>query len=229
MKKIIFWVLAAAFLLSACAKPAEDAPETQATTAQTQPQTQPATEPSPPDPREALFGDWQYEMSVDGNIMALPDFDGIVTYPLLWSFYKDGTVAVMENRDVYLTAISDFENKLIDFMVDSRYELFVSECNYQGHYSAYIEQEWVTNGLGEQVREEMTETVSGLQLSVRCAPARFLGTYTVEGELITVTDAEGGSYDFTFSVSQEALILTPEAGNTLLQTLNLPEPLILLP
>lgn len=229
MKKFIFWALAAAFLLSACAKPAEDPPETQATTAQTQPQTQPTTEPSPPDPREALLGDWQYEITVDGSFMALPDFDGTVAYPLVWSFREDGSVTVMEDREVYLTAIEDFENRVIDFMVDSRYELFVSECNYQGHYSAYIEQEWVTNGLGEQVREEMTETVSGLQLSVRCAPERFLGSYTVDGERLTVTDDQGGSYPFTFSVSQEALILTPEAGNTLLQTLNLPEPLILLP
>lgn len=236
MKKSMIVALAALLLLSACAKPAPADPQLSDTTgsteapATTEPaQTQPTTVPEPTDPREVILGDWSYEIAVDSSMVALPDFDGTVAYPLVWSFREDGTVAVMEDREAYLTAIAQLEEKLVDFMVDSRYALFVSESNYHGRYDDYIEKEWVTNGLGEQVRQEMADSVTALQLSVRCAPARFLGTYTLDGEWITVTDSEGGSYLFRFSVSQEALILTPEEDNLLLQELNLPQPLILMP
>lgn len=218
MKKLTALLLILLLILAGCG--GESAPTTEPATAPTQPTTEPATEPTtvPTEPTEPqikfdaavcapLFGDWSHQMVLDGELMALPEFRGSQSFDVTWSFHDDGSYTRGFDEEAFQTAISGYEALLIDYMVDSRYRLFVSECNLKGKYSSYIEQEWVTNGLGEQVRTEVTATVEGLQLAQRYAPLEVSGDYYVEDGRLYILRATSGYDAFTFTVEDGVLTL----------------------
>lgn len=179
------------------------APTTEPTTIPTGPTTEPTTEPpSKFDPEACadLFAHWTHEITLDGETMALPEFQGSASFPMTWIFNSDGTYMTMVDS---AEAIAAYEALLIDYMVDSRLRIFKAECDLKGKYDAYIQKEWNEGGLGDQVRQEATQTVADLDLTGRYAQLERAGEYYVEdGILYLDTDA------YPFSLADGTLTLT---------------------
>jgi hypothetical protein len=170
--------------LAGCGKeePQPSAPTTIATEPTTEPTTQPpTTEPKfQPDACKDFFGSWTHACVLDGNLMALPEYTGDATsFTVTWTFQEDGTYSVATDAQME-QAIANYETQLVDYMVHSRYRMFVAECNRLGRYEAYIQKQWEDNGLGAQVRQEMEESVAALDLRGRFGQLNLTGEYYVE-------------------------------------------------
>lgn len=198
MRKITVPVVLALLILvlAACGKepvpPAPTQSTTEPTTAPTEPTTVPAepttvpTEPPTTEPKfqpnacKDLFGSWTHTVVLDENLMALPEYTGEATqFSVTWTFAEDGkyTIATDEGME---QAIAAYETQLVDYMVHSRYRIFVAECNRKGKYEAYIKKEWEENGLGAQVRQEAEQTVAALDLRGRFGQLNCTGEYYVK-------------------------------------------------
>lgn len=230
MKKQLALILSAIFILmlAACgeepAVPTTEAtqPTTQATQPLTDPTEPPATEPTEPkfqpDACRDLFGQWTHAVVLDRELMALPEFQGSTQFSVVWSFLDDGTYTMTTDAQQMEEAIAGYETLLIDYMVDSRYRMFVAECNRMGKYEAYIQKEWVENGLGQQERDAATETVAALNLRERLEGLNSSGLYYVEAGILYLEEAP-----CPFELKEGILTLTEGAPLSPL----LPTPLVL--
>ena len=181
-------------------------PTTIPTTAPTEPTTVPTEPPGKFDPEAcaALFASWTFTVTLDESLMALPEFEGSASFPVTWSFDSDGTYTTMADSAEAITA---FETLLIDYMVDSRFRIFKAECDLKGKYDAYIQKEWNEGGLGEQTRQEATQTVADLDLTGRYAQLEREGEYYV-GDGILYLDED--AYPFTLEDGKLTLTDGPE-------------------
>lgn len=184
----------------------------------------PADEPFDPEVCRPLFGVWRFTIGMDGTLMALPEFDGGTEFHIVWTFSEDGTYSIDPD---YRDAVTEFEAELVDYMVEHRYQIFVSECRLEGKGDWYVENEWVTNGLGEEVRAEVTDTVESLGLTRRYAPLSRAGDYYMDGGRLYLRRDDGSYETFACAVDGDTMTLTDSNDVRVYQNMGLRFPLIL--
>lgn len=203
------------FAMAGCTEepaPSTD-PSTEAPTVQTtlpEETTLPETEPTEPvnpkfDPElcKEVFGTWGIEVVLDTKLMVMPDFDFSTSFHVSWDLREDGTYTACPDPEVYKTNVKAFDEKVIEYMVDSRYHMFVAEKKIQGMKEAKIEEDWTAEE--PKVRDEVTATVEGLAFGKAYANLDREGHYYVEDGSIYLSRPDGGYDSFTYLLGQTTL------------------------
>ena len=221
MKKFTALLLTAAMLLTMAACAAE--PEPPVTTGQptTEPSTQPTTQPTEPpetEPapteyfmfqREAcqpLFGTWQYTVTLDKDLQNMTDFEKSVSFQMYYTFNEDSTFAARVDEDAFRTAISEFEEALLEYMMDRGYTSFRADLRRIGYSVERIDQLWA-DGEEAKVRKNAETTIAALGLGRQCSQLIRSGYYyVVEGRVYTSLNEQAFEAS-TFTVEDGTLTL----------------------
>ena len=226
MKKLTVLLLAVLLLLGlcACGEEPSDPTYTQPTRSDkpilstpTEPQV---TDPEPTVPTEPavtypnanfepricapLFGTWKTPIVLDGSLMNMPEFEGSVSFDILYTFQQSGYYTVSADMEAVTKAITEYESLLTSYMVDGFYTKYVAEGKLQGKAEADIEAEWAAGeAKAAQTRAETFVASIGLTESfssvVRC------GDYYADATTLYLS-ANGGEYEtHQFQISNQLL------------------------
>lgn len=216
MKKIstLLTAVLIVFAMAGCTQePAPStAPSTEAPVAQTtvpEETTQPETEPTQPvnpnfDPElcKEVFGTWTIEVVLDSKSMVMPDFDFSTSFHVGWELREDGTYTACPDPN-YETNVKAYDEKVAEYMVDSRYHMFVAEKKIEGMKEDKIQELWTEEE--PKVREEVTSTVEGLAFAKSYGALDREGHYYVEDGSIYLSRPDGGYDSFTYQLGPTTL------------------------
>lgn len=203
------------FAMTGCAEepvPSTE-PSTEAPTQQTtlpEETTLPETEPTEPvNPKfdaalcQEVFGTWCIEVKLDSDLMVMPDFDFSTSFHVGWDLREDGTYTACPDPEVYETNVKAFEEKVIEYMLNSRQHMFAAEKKIEGMKEDKIQELWAAEE--PAVRQDVTATVEGLAFGKAYADLDREGHYYVEDGSIYLSRPDGGYDSFTYLLGPSTL------------------------
>ena len=224
MKKLFAVLLAALLLLAlaACAKEPEATDPIDGTSQTTDTPTDPTipSEPDPvvpdvtypndkfdPDACAPLLGTWKTPITLDGTLMNMPDFQGSVTFDLLFTFQNSGRYTISADQTAVTAAITEYENLLSEYMLDGFYAKFAAESKLAGMSESEIEAAWAADEL--PIAQSRTQAfVAGLALTDRFNMIINHGDYFVENRMLLYLSTGEDTYDtFSFLIQNDLLYL----------------------
>lgn len=221
MKKLLalFCAVLLIFTVAACTQepapstgpstePSTEAPAAQTTLPEetTLPETEPTEPPNPnfdPELCKEVFGTWTIEVVLDSKSMVMPDFDFSTSFHVGWELREDGTYTACPDPEVYETNVKAYDEKVTEYMVDSRYHMFVAEKKIEGMKEEKIQELWAQEE--PKVREEVASTVEGLAFGKSYAALDREGHYYVEDGSIYLSRPDGGYDTFTYQLGTTSL------------------------
>lgn len=225
MKKFLAVLLVMILFLTGCQQ--NDSPDNTNPATDTTPSTAPTTAPptrppvevpeveevpvdeeTPFDPDECadLIGSWTLEVFISSNYINIPEFTGSTSFPLTFTFSDDGRYTVTLEQTSYEAAIHQYENALVDFMIDGYHNRFVAEKKISGLTDKQIKSRWEESGLSNAQKQTHTY-LDDLALGKTFGELVRAGYYYAEdGELFLSVGEDFES--FQYKIDEEGLIFS---------------------
>ncbi len=146
----------------------------------------------------SIVGKWEWEMTVEGEMMGIEGFDGEFTMIMVFEFDKDSNYSISVDKDALEESLEDFEADLVEYLVQE---------------------------LGEGSRKYAENQVAQLNLSGLFATQDMdeEGEYEIDGDyLILIPDDEDvdeQEYEFELDGNKLTLIGESEAFANMLEML----------
>ena len=182
--------------------------------------SEPSEEPSEPssEPTEPLskfnpelcadaFGVWYSVIRLDGSQLSLQDFSDIVTFNLIWVFGGTGTYTILPDPNRFPAALAEYEAALVEYMVEGRRMIYVSEKKLDGYSESKANRLWRENQEATD-RTECAAAVQALNLAVRFSQLNASGEYYIENGRLHLVPTSGQACSMGFSSGEEGLTLT---------------------
>lgn len=146
----------------------------------------------------SIVGKWQWEITMDGEMMGFEDFDGELTMIMVFEFDKDGNYFISVDKDALAESVEDFEAALVEYIVQD---------------------------VGENSRKYAENLVAQMNLSENLAGQDMEeeGEYEIDGDYLIMTpddeDEEEEEYEFELDGNKLTLIGESEAFASMLEML----------
>ncbi|MBQ9762603.1 MAG: hypothetical protein IJV82_05940 [Oscillospiraceae bacterium] len=209
--------------------PATTLPATEPTTVATEPSTAPLTEPTevPTDPTtepttepttaptvkfdsavcQPLFGDWAVTMVMDGDLLALPEFEVHQQFDLVWQFGPEGDFSVSVDETAFQEAMAAYETATNDYLMEMRFRIFTAECRLEGLWEWATNQKWEKEGYREQNQAEVDAFIQELALAQRYEALLRQGQYYIRDGALVLEYSDGTEAMVNYAVGDGVLTL----------------------
>ena len=203
---------------------------TEPSTDPTQPSTEATEPPSKFDPTVCAdaFGVWYSVVRLDGSQLSLRDFESDLFFNLIWVFGGTGHYNILPDPNQFDQAIADYEQLLIEYMVEGRRLIYISEAKLNGISSSKANKQW-RNDHEPTARAESTAAVTALNLKVRFSQLSASGEYYIENGRLYLVPTEGTGCSMGFSSGEEGLVLVDCDNSRYYNSLSIHFPLDLTP
>lgn len=237
MKKLIPLLLAVlcAMALAACSgKPEETDPNTQPPEPTVidptgvEPEVTYPNASFDPEACTQILGTWKTPVTLDGTLMNMPEFEGSVSFDVLFTFQNTGRYTINADKTAVMEAITTYENLLAQYMIDGFYARFTAEKKLEGMSEADIEKAW-TEEQEEVARGEVDTFLDAMALTTRFSAIITHGDYYVQAENLFLSNGDGTYEAYTFTVRNGMLYFTGCSDTSKYQNLWLDFPLPLWP
>lgn len=158
--------------------------------------------------KSPIVGQWECKLYQDGADMGMDEFKGVMTYEMDYEFKADGTYTVKPNKDVILKSAAQFEEALVQYMVDLMY----AQLTEDGSTKEEADQ-WMIDNNGKNVVDYCKEQVDTYDMSGQMAAViedmDMAGTYTVSDNKLVLNNNAGTKENYTFKlVSNDCIQLS---------------------
>lgn len=126
-----------------------------------------------------LFGKWVCQLPLTGEMMNLPDFEGDLTYLLIWQFNNDGTMSMHQE----LGDKEAFTKALIDYTVNLTYQQLAAQGLDKEAANAALKQQ-----IGMTVEEYAAVYVGSIDFGTIIGSAKKPGVYYLDGNQLYTGD-----------------------------------------
>ena len=146
----------------------------------------------------SIVGKWQWEMTIDGEMIGIEGFEGEFAMLMIFAFDEDGGYCVYVDKDALEESLADFEADLVEYMVQE---------------------------LGEGSRKYAENFVSNMKLSESIVEQDMdvEGEYEIDGDYLIMTpddeDEEEEEYEFELDGDELTLIGESESFAEMLEML----------
>ena len=119
-----------------------------------------------------LFGKWVCELPLTGEMMELPDFEGDLTYLLIWEFNNDGTMSLYQE----LSDEEAFDKAVSAYMIDSIYQQLADQGMDRDAANAAMKQQ-----SGMTVEEYVDVFMESFDFATLISSVKQQGVYYLDG------------------------------------------------
>lgn len=145
---------------------------------------------------EAIVGAWECLLALEGEDMGLEGFEGLLFFDFTFTFNADGTYTVTIDKDALIESAKEFEAEMVQYSVD----LFFAQMETSGmsrEEAAAAAQEYYGMTIQEYFQQEVAKQNIVETMSSKVEQMNGTGTYTVDGNKLTMDGAEGDPVVYT--------------------------------
>lgn len=172
---------------------------------------------------EAIAGRWEYDVddlslltaSLE-SVLGDEDYDafneivnGKVSFKESFNFSENGYFSITVDKGRFIAV----QNQFIDILIDYYSDNMDAFCEKSGFSRAELERVGITesnfkefiSSLFEDTRNTIAEKTLELESDENGGIIMFLGSYTVDGDKVSITSSDGKEYELTMRATKDTL------------------------